>query len=82
MERKGGKKRWKRFDIWSELMAIEIKLDALHQRATKDGGVVVTEKELSKMLGGVRSIQNKVGQCQKTLKRWSKPAPNQLANIR
>lgn len=74
-----GRKRWKRFDVWCELMALEVKLDSLHQKATlNDGSLNLSEKEISWLLGAVRSIQSRVGQEQKTLKRWLKPAPNQL----
>ena len=64
-----GKQKWKHSgDIWNELMALEIELDSLQQKGYPVG----------KQLGRVRSIQAKIGHEQKTLKRWIKPAPNQL----
>ena len=72
-----GVKRWRRTDVFIELMALEIKLDSLHQKALRYGKVELTEKDVSWMLGAVRSILGKVGQPQKTLKRWIRPAPNQ-----
>lgn len=74
-----GQQRWKHRDVFTELMTLEIKLDSLHQKTLGTNGVVtVSEEEISKMLGHVRSIQAYVGHEQKTLKRWSHPAPNQL----
>lgn len=63
-----GRQKWSHVDIWSELMALERELDSLSQK-----GIPV-----SKQLGRVRSIQSKIGHEQKTLKRWTKPAPNQV----
>lgn len=62
-----GTRKWRHKDIWSELMALEIELDSLHQKGYPVG----------KQLGRVRSIQHKGGHVQKTLKRWVAPAPNQ-----
>ena len=73
-----GVKRWRRMDVFTELMALEIKLDSLHQKALRCGKVELVEKDVSWMLGAVRSILGRVGQTQKTLKRWIRPAPNQL----
>jgi len=71
-----GKKRWNhKGDVWSETMALEIELDSAHQKILK--GKPLTEKEVSKMLGRIRSILSILGHYQKTLKRWTKPAPNQ-----
>lgn len=74
-----GKNRWQHYDVYMELMALEIKLDSLHQKTLKNGHVQVSEMEVSKMLGRVRSMQSYVGHHQKTLKRWTRPAPNQIA---
>lgn len=71
-----GKKRWKHNnDLWIECMALEIELDRTHQKILQ--GKQITEKEVSKMLGRIRSILAILGYHQKTLKRWIKPAPNQ-----
>ena len=72
-----GKKRWNtNKDIWYNLMATEILLDSLHQKyRNKDQEL---EKKLSRALGFVRSCLAQLGHQQKTLKRWIKPAPNQL----
>jgi len=72
-----GEQRWKHQDVYTELMSLEIKLDSLHQKALKNGKVTISEEMISKMLGKVRSIQTFVGHEQKTLKRWTRPAPNQ-----
>lgn len=76
-----GTKRWQRKDVFSELMALEIRLDSLHQKTLKDGSVILIEKDMSWMLGAVRSILGQVGQPQKTLKRWTRPAPNQQRRV-
>jgi len=66
-----GSQKWQhRDDLWAELMAAEILLDSLHQK-TRD-------RQLGKALGHVRSALAKLGWRQKTLKRWIKPAPNQV----
>jgi len=71
-----GKKRWNhKGDVWSEAMALEIELDSAHQKILK--GKSLTEKEVSRMLGRIRSILSALGHHQKTLKRWARPAPNQ-----
>jgi len=75
-----GTQRWQHKDVFTELMALEINLDSIHQKTLNNGSIELSEKEVSKMLGRVRSILGKVGQPQKTLKRWSRPAPNQLKN--
>lgn len=72
-----GEQRWKHRDVYTELMTLEIKLDSLHQKTLTRGSITLSEEEVSKMLGKVRSIQAFVGHEQKTLKRWSHPAPNQ-----
>jgi hypothetical protein len=87
-----GKQRWEHYDdIYRELMACEIQLDSLHQKMSHDLRVLVfpEEKSLSyenyrkrlmqvgKALGHVRSAQQLIGHAQKTLKRWTNPAPNQ-----
>ena len=41
-----GVKRWRRIDVFTELMALEIKLDSLHQKALRHGKVELLEKEL------------------------------------
>jgi len=72
-----GKQRWKHSgDVWSELMALEIELDSAHQRIRH--GKQISEREVSRMLGRVRSVLAVLGHHQKTLKRWVKPAPNQV----
>ena len=73
-----GEQRWNHKDVFADLMATEIKLDSLHQKALKEGRVTVSEVELSRLLGNIRSIQSYVGHAQKTLKRWTRPAPNQI----
>jgi len=74
-----GKKRWNhKGDVWSEAMALEIELDSAHQKVLK--GKQLTEKELSRMLGRIRSVLSILGHHQKTLKRWTKPAPNQKSD--
>lgn len=71
-----GKRRWKHVDdLWGKVMALEIMLDSAHQRIR--AGQQLTEKEVSKMLGKVRSILAALGHEQKTLARWIHPAPNQ-----
>jgi len=71
-----GKKRWNhQSDVWTEAMALEIQLDSAHQKIRK--GKQLSEKEVSRMLGRIRSILSILGHYQKTLKRWTKPAPNQ-----
>jgi hypothetical protein len=71
-----GLKRWEHTnDLWAECMALEIELDRTHQKILQ--GKQITEKEVSKMLGRIRSILAFLGHRQKTLKRWIKPAPNQ-----
>jgi len=58
--------------IWAEIWALERELDSLSQKGYPVG----------KQLGRVRSIilrwEDPVIIEQKTLKRWIKPAPNQL----
>ena len=72
-----GKKRWNhKGDLWSEAMALEIDLDSAHQRIRM--GKQLSEQEVSRMLGRIRSILAILGHHQKTLKRWTKPAPNQI----
>lgn len=62
-----GVQKWQHKDVYSELFALEIELDSMSQK-----GIPV-----NRQLGRVRSILLQVGQQQKTLKRWTKPAPNQ-----
>lgn len=62
-----GLQKWHHKDVYSELLALEIELDSLSQKGLP----------VNKQLGRVRSILSKIGQPQKTLKRWTKPAPNQ-----
>jgi hypothetical protein len=66
-----GKQIWNHKDVYSELLALEIELDSLSQKGCP----------VSKQLGRVRSILLRVGQEQKTLKRWTKPAPNQITKM-
>jgi hypothetical protein len=75
-----GKKRWNhQGDVWTEAMALEIQLDSAHQKIRR--GEQLSEKEVSRMLGRIRSILSVLGYHQKTLKRWTKPAPNQMLKI-
>ena len=69
-----GLQKWKHnFSVDSELWALERELDSLSQRGYP----------VSKQLGRVRSIILRVGaDDQKTLKRWIKPAPNQITHNR
>jgi hypothetical protein len=73
-----GKKRWndKPLGLFGEAMALEIKLDSAHQRIQK--GKPISEAQISRMLGHARTILALIGHEQKTLKRWTKPAPNQM----
>lgn len=69
-----GKQKYKHlFGIESELWALERELDSLSQKGFP----------VSRQLGRVRSIILRMGaDDQKTLKRWIKPAPNQLVSSR
>jgi len=88
-----GKKKWNhKDDLYTELMACEIRLDRLQQEVLRDlkdyvfvGNDCLPYKiyqkrlnEISRALGYIRSAQAILGHSQKTLKRWTKPAPNQL----
>ena len=83
-----GVKKWEhRDDVVLELIELEILLDSLSQHALRNWNsdeacyVCLQDcgfKQLSKALGIVRSLLAKTGYKQKTLKRWTKPAPNQL----
>jgi hypothetical protein len=65
-----GLQKWAHKDVISELWALERELDSRSQK----------DPSLGKQLGRVRSIILRVGaNDQKTLKRWTKPAPNQIA---
>ena len=72
-----GRRRWLRptRGLWEEVMAAEILADSLHQRLMNSP----YERDLSKLLGHIRRALAILGHEQKTLKRWIKPAPNQLA---
>ena len=65
-----GKQKWKHcFTVQGELWALERELDSMSQKGLP----------VSKQLGRVRSIILRTGtNDQKTLKRWIKPAPNQI----
>jgi hypothetical protein len=63
-----GVRKWHHKSVYSELLALEVELDRLVQKGYP----------VNKQLGRVRSILAQVGQPQKTLKRWVKPAPNQV----
>jgi len=60
--------------IWAEIWALERELDSMSQKGLP----------VSKQLGRVRSIilrwPNDAINRQKTLKRWTKPAPNQCGD--
>ena len=62
--------------IWAEIWALERELDSLSQKGFP----------VSKQLGRVRSIilrwPGDAINKQKTLKRWTKPAPNQMRGKR
>ena len=62
-----GLQKWRHRCVYSELLALEIEIDSLSQKGYP----------VNKQLGRVRSILARIGQPQKTLKRWVKPAPNQ-----
>ncbi len=87
-----GKRKWRHSrDLDRELKACEIKLDGLHQKITADLKKYVFDGEsalpydvyqkrlhaVAKALGHIRSAIALLGHEQKTLKRWTKPAPNQ-----
>jgi hypothetical protein len=78
-----GKRRWRksghRSGVFDEVMALEIMLDSLHQKALKHSISYLSdyEIELSKMLGMARSALAHLKSGQRTLKRYIRPAPNQ-----
>ncbi|MGQ4915646.1 MAG: hypothetical protein ACP6IU_13030 [Candidatus Asgardarchaeia archaeon] len=75
-----GKKRFKRYkDPYLTLMSAEIKLDSLHQKSKFDPALRKYEEDIAFCLGAIRSVMAKFGHKQKTLKRWIKPAPNQIS---
>ena len=83
-----GARRWRKSDyrtsIFDEVMALEIRLDGLHQKSnlSHTKAITVSEIELSKMLGMARSALALIKSRQKTLKRFIKPAPNQKDRTR
>jgi|28_taG_2_1085356.scaffolds.fasta_scaffold07507_2 hypothetical protein len=69
-----GKQKWKHcLTIDSELWALERELDSMSQKGIN----------VNRQLGRVRSIILRLkSDEQKTLKRWIKPAPNHLVDIK
>jgi hypothetical protein len=80
---RGVKKYDHKRDLYCEVNYVETAIDSLHQHFIDMHPLEIEHiEQLSKALGSARSLQARLGFKQKTLKRWTHPAPNQTKEER